>query len=197
VSAVGGMGVEQFLAALGSRTPSPGGGAVSALSGALGSAQLLMVAEYSKWEDGAPDPRGRLRELGAILLALATEDAEAYASYSVAKGKRKEDPEAYARAQERIADVPRRILETCVEACEMVADTLIRAPAWFACDTAIAAGCLVTGAEGARSLCGANLDSLPVPAAEALSAKLSALERRLESCRRKLGPLMLTRLPGK
>jgi formiminotetrahydrofolate cyclodeaminase len=189
--------VEQFLAALGSKTPSPGGGAVSALSGALGSAQLLMVAEYSKWEDGAPDPKGRLRELGATLLALATEDAEAYSEYSIARGKRKEEPEAYARAQERIADVPLRILEACVEACEKVSETLKRAPAWFACDTAIAAGCLTTGAEGARALCGANLGYLPAPSAEALAAKLAALERRLESCRREMDPLMLTRLPGK
>jgi len=197
VSAVGGMTLEQFLGALGSKTPSPGGGAVSALSGALGAAQLLMVAEYSKWEAGASDPRVRLKELYANLLLLASEDAEAYASYSTARSRRKEEPEAYSRAQERIADVPLRILEACVEASEKVPDTLKRAPAWFACDTAIAAGCLVTGAEGARSLCGANLESLPAPAAEALAAKLSILEKRLESCRRKLGPLMLTRLPGK
>ena len=189
--------LEKFLGALGERTPSPGGGAVAALSGAMGAAQLLMIAEYAKWESGGPDPRARLKELSSQLLKLAQEDAVVYGAYTRAKARRKEDPAAYAEAQQAIADVPLNILERCLEAFGMVADVLRRAPSWFGCDVSIVAGCLETGASGARSLCGANLRSLAAPAAQRLAGRLAELEREQERTRRTLEPLLLSRLPAK
>ena len=189
--------VEQFLEALGQRTPTPGGGAVAALSGAMGAAQLLMIAEYAKWEPGESDPRARLKELSGELLQLAQEDAEAYGAYVQARARKKEDPVVYVKAQETIAEVPLNVLDRCVEVLVMVPDVLRRAPGWFACDVSIAADCLETGAPGARSLCGANLGSLAAPTVQRFAARLSEAERRQERARRVLGPLLLSRLPAR
>src|SRR5512142_2946739 len=131
---VAGQSIGRFLESLGAKTPSPGGGAVSALSGSLGAAQLLMVAEYSAWKPEDSDPRSRLKVLVGLLLDLAQEDADAYGAYSAARGKRKEEPAPYAAAQLRITEVPVRVLERCVEARGFAADVLVRAPKWFSGD---------------------------------------------------------------
>lgn len=43
--------IKDWLDSLGSKTPTPGGGAVAALNGAIAAAQLKMVCEYTKDEE--------------------------------------------------------------------------------------------------------------------------------------------------
>lgn len=194
---VGAMPVADLLAALGAKTPSPGGGATAAITGALGAAQLKMVAEYSPWEAAAEDPRARLGALATQLAGLAQEDAEAYAAYAAARPRRKEDPAGWAVVQARIADVPARVAESALEALAVAAAVLVRAPKWFAVDVAIAVGSLMAAAEGARALCGGNVDGLAGEARTTYVARLARHDARRESLRGELEPLLLARLPAR
>lgn len=184
-----------FLERLGSRTPSPGGGATAALTGALGAAQLKMVAEYSKWEGDAADPRAALGALAARLAALAQRDADAYAAYGAANKRKAEDPAAFEREKAAILEVPVAMLETCVEALGLAGAVLARCPAWFVCDLAIAVSCLRTAFEGAWGLTAANVKPLPMTASHPVAgARIPAAREAFERLRRELDPKLAARL---
>ncbi len=188
--------VAGFLAALGGRTPSPGGGATAALAGALGAAQLLMAAEYATW-DGAEDPRNSLKAIVKQLPELAEKDAEAYGRFAEARKSRKENPAAFAQATKDILGVPVEILELCVTALRAMPDAIRRAPGWFACDLGIAYDCLKTGFEGARSLAGSNLATVAPEARDpGIMNKLTAAEKTYDDLRRTIDPLLAARQGG-
>lgn len=74
-----------LLDAVASRTPTPGGGAVSAAVGAIGASLAGMVVAYSLGKKSLSehqaelgDAADRLRKARALLLALAEEDERAY-----------------------------------------------------------------------------------------------------------------------
>ncbi|HET7673507.1 MAG TPA: cyclodeaminase/cyclohydrolase family protein [Candidatus Saccharimonadales bacterium] len=73
--------LKDFLRNLGNRSPAPGGGAVSAINGALASAQLKMVCEYTKDESVKNNAEPLARKTDKFL-GLAEEDAEAFESVS-------------------------------------------------------------------------------------------------------------------
>src|SRR6185436_19674452 len=124
MTGVGATPISEFLEQLGSRTASPGGGATAALTAALAVAQLKMVAEYSAWDGAASDPRAELGRLAQALAALAQRDADAYAAYSAANKRRKEDPAAFEREKAAILEVPVAMLEACVAALRPAGDVL-------------------------------------------------------------------------
>jgi methenyltetrahydrofolate cyclohydrolase len=81
--------LDDFLAALASKSPAPGGGAVTATTSALAAALGQMVVAYSvnlkRLSDHKPALESAIRKLEnarALVLALAREDAEAYAHLS-------------------------------------------------------------------------------------------------------------------
>jgi formiminotetrahydrofolate cyclodeaminase len=97
--------LEQFLDALGSSAPTPGGGAASALVAALAAALAEMVAQltvgrpkYAAVEERAQAVLRETLRLRMELLALVDEDARAYsgvaAAYALPKGS---DDERHAR----------------------------------------------------------------------------------------------------
>lgn len=65
----------KFLEELAARTPVPGGGSVSALSGALAAGLISMAAEFSRDRTTAQ----KAQQLGKVLLKLVDEDADAFA----------------------------------------------------------------------------------------------------------------------
>jgi formiminotetrahydrofolate cyclodeaminase len=98
--------VAQFVEVLASGEPVPGGGAAAAIAGGLGAALVAMVANLS---EGRPryaehaDQYGRVlpaaKELEDRMLALADEDAAAYAGYGAAmKLPRETDEDKAVRA---------------------------------------------------------------------------------------------------
>jgi formiminotetrahydrofolate cyclodeaminase len=197
VTSVASTTIGEFLERLGSRTPSPGGGATAALTGALGVAQLKMVAEYCKW-DGVPgDPRAGLGELAQALAALAQRDADAYAAYSAANKRKAEDPAAFEREKAAILEVPVAMLEACVAGLRHVEPVLPRSPQWFICDLAIAVSCLRAAFEGAYGLTAANLKPLPATARHpVVGDRVIAARAEFERLRRDLDPRLLVRLGG-
>ncbi len=94
-----GLTVERFLDQTADRTPTPGGGGVTALAGALACAMGRMVAAYSvgKKTDAAVAARVqeaalRLERADQLLRALITEDAKAYTAMTEAAKAAKADP---------------------------------------------------------------------------------------------------------
>ena len=82
------MRIEEFLDALASGAPVPGGGGASALGGALGSALGQMVAnltvgkkKYACWEGEIRELLGQLGRLQRRFLELAREDEEVFAPW--------------------------------------------------------------------------------------------------------------------
>ena len=115
---------EAFLDALASKQPAPGGGAVAGVVGALASALGSMVLAYSEGKKTLAEhaafhleAAAELSRARAMLLALAEEDAEAYAVLSAAMALPKDDPDRadrVAAAAERAIAVPETVLATAL-----------------------------------------------------------------------------------
>ena len=79
------LSVSDFLNALSSSSPTPGGGTASAIAGAMGASLLLMVASLEKSKTGSEeerlllaDARQALDPLRSRLIELADADSEAF-----------------------------------------------------------------------------------------------------------------------
>ncbi len=84
--------VDDFLNQVADRTPTPGGGGVTGLAGALSCAMAQMVAAYSKRKSSTPEEVAvidsamtALRRTDEILRALISQDAEVYEKMTAAR----------------------------------------------------------------------------------------------------------------
>jgi formiminotetrahydrofolate cyclodeaminase len=103
--------VQEFLAALASGAPTPGGGAAAALCGALAAALVAMVgrvtaARHSSVEGEASGIVAQADELGGRLTRLVTEDMNAYRNVIEARRSGGRD---FERALVRATKVPVRL----------------------------------------------------------------------------------------
>ncbi len=98
------LSIDDFLNKVADRTPTPGGGGVTGLAGALSCAMAQMVAAYSKRkstsaEDGAAIDAAmlKLRRTDEILRALISQDAAVYKAMTTARkasfARDREDPD--------------------------------------------------------------------------------------------------------
>ena len=126
-----------FVDALASAEPVPGGGSASAVAASLGAALVAMVASLSdrpKYADHADLHRRSMetgRRLAKELLDLADDDSVAYAGFAAAmKMPRDDDAQRAARAAalqaaaRRAAEVPLATVEACLELVA-AAETLV------------------------------------------------------------------------
>jgi len=95
----GDVQVGEFAAAVGERTPAPASGSATAVAAALAAALVELTARFSE-DEAALAEAVRLRER---LLALADEDAEAYAEFMRTRSD---------EARDRTIDVPLALAET-------------------------------------------------------------------------------------
>ena len=144
-----------FLDALGSRSPVPGGGGVSALVGALSASLGHMVCEYTvgkkryaRFEDDVRAAMSSLTRLGQELQALVDEDASAYSLVSEAYALGKDDPAragAVNRALDAAAVAPLRTMAACAQALDafeelsLKGSMLLQADVYCACELAMSA----------------------------------------------------------
>lgn len=120
---IGDLTIRAFLEALGSKAPTPGGGASAGLGAAIGAAQARMVLNFTlgkeKYEAHEAENRerlDRLTELEAEALDACDRDARAYAALNALWGLDKDDPEriaAWDGAVRGAIDAPRSLLSTC------------------------------------------------------------------------------------
>jgi formiminotetrahydrofolate cyclodeaminase len=121
--------IAEFLDRLASAAPTPGGGSVAALTGALAAALGRMVAAFTvgkpKFAPVEPQVRGlaqRLARADELLRRLIDEDAAAYGELSAAFKLDKSDPrraDHIAAAARLAASVP---LETAAVSARVLAD---------------------------------------------------------------------------
>lgn len=122
---------EQFIAALASSEPVPGGGAAAAHAGAMGCALALMALGTTLKRKNIPLPvREQLDKSSKRIFALKTElngyveqDAQAYAAYLTACKLPKEQPsrpEVLEQALLFAARVPADVAKTALEALKEV-----------------------------------------------------------------------------
>jgi formiminotetrahydrofolate cyclodeaminase len=191
----GSLSLDAFLDVLSSPSPSPGGGAASAVAAACGAALVAMVAslsadrpKYAAYTASHARHGAAGRNLAARLLALADEDAAAYAAFAAAlKLPRGTDEEKAARsaairASARVAaEVPLQTVEACrdvVAASEALAG---RSNLNAASDLAVAARLVEAAAHGAAENVFVNLPSLSDEAlADELRGRVEALLVEIE-----------------
>ena len=98
--------VDEFLAALGERTPTPASGAATALTGALAAALTELAARFAGDEQAV----ARAKAATTRLIQLADEDASAYSAFMA------ERTEA---TRGRIIEVPEEIAAHAGEVAEL------------------------------------------------------------------------------
>lgn len=194
----GARSVAAFAAALGSASPTPGGGAASAVVGALAAALAEMVGQLTvarhatvAQEDAAQALISHAQELRRTLLALVDDDAEAYEHVAATyRMPRDTDAERVARAgaiQEALLAAmqpPLRVMEC---ACEVLAVAL-RAAQMSTARVASDAGCAALCGEAAVRAGALNVLANAVLLRDArlaseASARAAALQRQAADVR--------------
>jgi methenyltetrahydrofolate cyclohydrolase len=121
--------IKSFLNELASSAPTPGGGSVAALSGALGAALISMVSnltvgkeKYAAVQEDISELLDKSESLRLSLTSLLEEDVQAYTVLSQTMKMLRDTEEqkntraaAMQKALKDAANVPMRIAETCVE----------------------------------------------------------------------------------
>lgn len=163
-----------FLDSVAASTPTPGGGSVSALAGALAAALARMVAGLARDKKGYEAVQSDLLQveskasgLQARLLGLVEEDAKAYetvvAAMKLPKGT---DAEKVSRvraiqaAYKEATRVPLETMEACSEVLELAAAALEKGNRGATTDAAVAILLAEAGLRGASLNARVNLASI-------------------------------------
>src|SRR5882672_1900358 len=155
--------VAEFLEDVASAAPTPGGGSVSALAGALAAALATMVARLTIGKPKHAEHETRMREaetgaeaLRRELLELAREDARAYEGYRGASRLSQRTPEEAALRNQSLAEaaryatrVPLHTAEACARALEIALEVATYGNPNAVSDAGVAAWLARAGAEGA------------------------------------------------
>lgn len=168
------LSVQEFLEALASPAPTPGGGTASALAGAVGAALAEMVASLTLAKEKYAASHEAVRLISeaaaaarAEFLGLAREDAEAYDAVIAARRLPKETPEekearsrALGEANLRATEVPMRTAQAAVGLLESLPELVEKGNPSAASDAGAAALLLESAAEGALLNVGINLSGV-------------------------------------
>ncbi|MCM0758752.1 MULTISPECIES: cyclodeaminase/cyclohydrolase family protein [Sporomusa] len=168
------MKITDFLEELGSNSPAPGGGSISALAGALGGALTAMVCrltvDNSKYAEVQSEIQAILAEadrLSAKLTNCVDADTEAFnqvmAAYKLPKATDAEKTarsEAIQKAMQHAADLPLGVAECCLRVLAMSGRVLKIGNANAASDAAVAGLMAHAGLHGALYNVKINLGSI-------------------------------------
>jgi len=155
--------VKRFIDVLAANTPAPGGGAVSALAGALGSALLTMVANLTvgkkKYKAEEPLMREILNEVGDLqesLVSLIDRDTEAFNKvadvFKMPKNTKEEKMKKRTAMDEALKYatlVPFTVMEKSVAVLRLFEKSLGHTNRSAASDVGVGALCLKTALHGA------------------------------------------------
>ena len=164
----------EFLEAIASSDPVPGGGSVSAYAGALSSALIRMVAgltigrkKYAAVEPEMTVVAANAEALAGGLSKLVQRDADAYAAVSAAYKMPKEPEPALASRQDAItkallgaAEVPLETARLCAQAAELASVVASKGNSNAVTDSGVAALLASAGCKGAAYNVRINVASL-------------------------------------
>lgn len=184
-SSIANMTLQGFVDRLGSHSPTPGGGAASAVSGAVACAAARMVAVYSlgkkslaEHQTMLEDADRRLRKAAAMFLALADEDAAAYAVLNEAMALPKDNPHRAERVRSGAALAiapPMAMLGLGAEAADLMASLEGRSNKHLRSDLGVAAAGLIGACRAANWSVRANLPLLSEPDRERAASQAGTL----------------------
>lgn len=200
--------VGDLLDAIAAPTPTPGGGSVSALLGALSAALARMVAGLARDKRGYEAVQSDLvqieskaSDLQAGLLALADEDAKAYnavvAAMKLPKGSDREKASRVAAMQAAYKEATRVPLETmaaCGEVLDLAALALEKGNRSATTDAAVAILLAEAGVRGASLNARINLTAIQD---EAFRASAEATMDRILSQVDEVGHRAMARAEGR
>ncbi|TLZ84844.1 MAG: cyclodeaminase/cyclohydrolase family protein [Methanobacteriota archaeon] len=166
--------LKEFLAAVAAPTPTPGGGSVSALAGALSVALSRMVAGLARGKQGYEGVESELAQLEARarnvqdrLEALIEEDARAYEAVMAARrlpksteAERASRVEAMQAAYRTATEVPIETMELCLEALELAETAAKKGNRGAVTDAAVAILLAEAATRGASLNARVNLESI-------------------------------------
>ena len=172
------LSISAFVDAIASPEPTPGGGTVAAVAGAIGASLLMMVAALPKTRQNTDAEREALAKVRASLtplrdrlLALADEDSAAYdsvvAAYRLPKGTDEEKSARKAAIQQAMraaTDVPLETLRMTESVVEHGGSVAQFGNPSAASDVRVALELLEAAAAGAAANVETNLTSVDEPA---------------------------------
>jgi formiminotetrahydrofolate cyclodeaminase len=160
------MRFEDFVEAVAAKTPTPGGGSVSAAVSAYGAALGIMAARFSKG-DALAESSARLEEIKGELTQLVDKDAEAYELVHQARGLPKDTDDEKGRRKDAIqnalaeaAQVPLRGMQLAVEALEALRTMTPDVSPYLVSDLGTAATLLEAGMKGCEMNVLINVQSI-------------------------------------
>jgi formiminotetrahydrofolate cyclodeaminase len=166
--------VEEFNAILGSNSPAPGGGSVSALSGALGAELMSMVcrlslgkADLAEWRQSLEETLKQVQALAGSLLKRVDLDTEAFngvmAAFKMPKGSEEEKKArsaAILAGYQEAVQSPLGIAGECLEVLRLAGRLIGRLNLNALSDFGVAALEALAGLEGAVMNVRINLPSI-------------------------------------
>lgn len=160
--------VSDFLDAVAAGTPTPGGGSVAALAGALAAALGIMVCRLAEGQDKTPIPslaasRDRLMALSSSLKDLIQADADAYESVLRAYRLPKHDPgraKAIASSLQVATEVPLTTATLALEAAQLLRQILPHIKPTMASDLKVGLLMALGAIEGGLENVSINLKSV-------------------------------------
>lgn len=183
--------IDQFLHALASKAPTPGGGAVASVVGALAAASANMVVSYSLGKKNLADHQpalaqaaGELTRAAALAMGLADEDAAAYGLVNELSRLPEADPRRAAElpaALRASVDVPLSIIALSTNLLRLFDRLATMSNRQLRSDLGIAAVLAEAAARSAAWNVAVNAGFLPDPAAGA--AALAQARRGVDDAR--------------